>query len=352
MPTAAQIPNEDDSVTAAMKAYRNSIPYTSPIIPKEPTFEERLTRAKENLNFRDKLNRMSGVSSDPYADVKARLDRQEAEHAKNRENEGFERFVAFASGMVNADPTKGLGAGMAGGASAVSALKGKQAALKDSYDNAAIASAKELAKAQDARATGDRDSMLSAETAYQTHQREMATLQNSINKTNIDIGTGAINAGTLAINAKKEAREADEFKKTQEQNAKQFELNYNIKKLELLASNRRAAAAELAAGKPPAEVALIENYAKSANIPFDEAYKRMEQQKYEPRSELANAKEKDKFWLDPANRISIINDYKKSHPKNKDVTNEQIRQWYINPPQYTFKDGKLVDQYGNPPPTK
>ena len=172
------------------------------------TPEEEMENFKTGLTMNEQKNALAGISKDPYTDYKARLERLDAEHAKARENEGFERFRAFASGMVHADPTKGLGASMAGGADSVSALKLQQAALHDAHEKAALESMKAMAEAKDARARGDKteaDKRQSDKVAADKAKIDLALKLKEVNIHLVDASNHAVATAISGFNAENQA---------------------------------------------------------------------------------------------------------------------------------------------------
>ena len=203
------------------------------------TPKEEMENFKTGLEMNEQKNALAGISKDPYTDYKARLERLDAEHAKARENEGFERFRAFASGMVHADPTKGLGASMAGGADSVSALKLQQAALHDAHEKAALESMKAMAEAKDARARGDKteaDKYQSEKIAADKAKIDLALKLKEVNINLVTASNHAVNTAILGFNAEEQAKANKELAK------------YHIASLDLQ---------KLANSKDPSEVAMF-----------------------------------------------------------------------------------------------
>jgi hypothetical protein len=198
----------DDRMKEAREGIAALFPKSDIPVYKEYTPEEQIANFKAGLAMNEQKNALAGISKDPYGDYKARLERLDAEHAKARENEGFERFRAFASGMVHADPTKGLGAGMAGGADSVSALKLQQAALHDAHEKAALESMKAMAEAKEARARGDKteaDKYQSEKIAADKAKIDLALKLKDVNINLINASNHAVTATVAGFSAQNQA---------------------------------------------------------------------------------------------------------------------------------------------------
>jgi hypothetical protein len=187
----------DDRMKEAREGIAALFPNSANPAYKIYTSKEQMDNFKTGLEMNEQKNVLAGISKDPYTDYKARLERLDAEHAKARENEGFERFRAFASGMVHADSTKGLGASMAGGADSVSALKLQQATLHDAHEKAALESMKAMAEAKDASARGDK----TAAEKYQSDQVAADKAKIDLDLRLKEINISLINASNHAVTA-------------------------------------------------------------------------------------------------------------------------------------------------------
>lgn len=154
-------PNEDQVVPKPDSQYQGilaSLPGVT--APKDKTAEE-LWADKQ---ARDKL---TGVSADPYADVKAREKAREERQAANYAQNGMDRLMAQLSSFATADPAKGLGYAGAVSAEASAKLEREQNALRDKEEAAQIEFARGIAKEEDARKRGDSDGIASALAAQQ-----------------------------------------------------------------------------------------------------------------------------------------------------------------------------------------
>ena len=141
--------------------------------------------------------------------------------------------------MVHADPTKGLGASMAGGADSVSALKLQQAALHDAHEKAALESMKAMAEAKDARARGDKTEAEKYQSEKSAADKAKIDLKFKIDENRLKQIEVANKAGELAILSANSTNQA----KANEELAK-----YHIASLELQ---------KLANSKDPSEVATF-----------------------------------------------------------------------------------------------
>ena len=239
------------------------------------TPEEEMENFKTGLTMNEQKNALAGISKDPYGDYKARLERLDAEHAKARENEGFERFRAFASGMVHADPTKGLGASMAGGADSVSALKLQQAALHDAHEKAALESMKAMAEAKDARARGDKteaDKRQSDKVAADKAKIDLALKLKEVNIHLVDASNHAVATAISGFNAENQAIS----------NASTAEYQKVMAKAALIQANKPSDFAQKAEMFTKNRALFDRIYPESVKL-IDEAYKTwLEASKWDP----------------------------------------------------------------------
>jgi hypothetical protein len=114
-------------------------------------------------------------------------------------------MIAQLTGIAEADPTKGVGIAMAGGAKSSKALEKEQTLYRDKAEEAATAFSQSMAKEEDARKRGDVKGIIDAKASQQKNQfdygKYMTELQNS--------KSHAVSAGASASQAATAARRAD-----------------------------------------------------------------------------------------------------------------------------------------------
>ena len=141
---------------------------------------------------REGLNKLFGVSADPYADLKRRYSEVEEEDKRTRAGQPMDQLTRFLSGIAGSRRGAGFGEAGAAGVAASSKLRDEQTALnrKQALDMAALQSA--IAEKEDARARGDRDAYIAADqkvkdanTALQKDRIEMSRSQAQILNQNI-----------------------------------------------------------------------------------------------------------------------------------------------------------------------
>lgn len=116
---------------------------------------------------RKAAERLAGVSEDPYADVKKRMQATEERQKKENEGAGLDRLLAQLSAFSKADPSKGFGYAAGVSADASMALEKEQRALVEKQEAAQTEFAKAIAKEEDARRHKDADGVLAAQQAQQ-----------------------------------------------------------------------------------------------------------------------------------------------------------------------------------------
>lgn len=148
---------------------------------------------------RKQIQKMAGVSEDPYAEAKAARQKYEERQQKGYEGQGLERLLAQMNAFAQADPTKGFGVQMSKGAEASAALEKEQNALRDKQELAAIEFKQNMAKEEDARRRGDAAAVEAAQEAQRKNQMEYAKLQNQIDQTASSIMNAETAAAKLPI---------------------------------------------------------------------------------------------------------------------------------------------------------
>jgi hypothetical protein len=116
--------------------------------PEDMTVEQAAARQKE-------IQRVAGVSEDPYADARAYQKSIEERQAQERKGNVFDRFLAQAEAFAAADPTKGFGYQAAASSKATRALEAEQRALQEKQDAVSRDFRLNQAKEDDARRRGD-----------------------------------------------------------------------------------------------------------------------------------------------------------------------------------------------------
>ena len=167
--------------------------------PGDMTPEQAYQRNKE-------IEKMAGVSQDPYADVRKRQDAREARQAEEYKGNAIDRLIAQAEAFASADPSKGFGHAAASSAKASRMLAAEQRAIRDRQESLNIDIARNLAEKDDARRRGDAAGVKSAMAQVKQDQAEYDKLQmkhdelaNTQFRTANDIRTGDVAASKLPL---------------------------------------------------------------------------------------------------------------------------------------------------------
>lgn len=161
--------------------------------PGEMTPEQAYQREKE-------IQKLAGVSEDPYADVKKRQAEIEARQAEARKGDAIDRLLAQAEAFATADPTKGFGYQGAIASKASRTLEAEQRAIREKQDALNLDMARNMAKEEDARRRGDAGAVRSAMEQNKKDQHEYDKLQMEFDKLNMSRyeTAGKIRANELA----------------------------------------------------------------------------------------------------------------------------------------------------------
>jgi len=156
---------------------------------------------------RKAVEKMAGVSDDPYSEAKKRMAAMEERQAKENEGAGLDRLLAQMSAFATADPSKGFGYAAATSSNASRGLEKEQRALVEKQETAQIEFAKAVAKEEDARRHKDADGVLAAQQAqqeaalkYQKAENDRGMLAAHIYQTDENAATRRQNAALAADN--------------------------------------------------------------------------------------------------------------------------------------------------------
>lgn len=201
---AATQPTEEQVTAAAAPAAKgyqgilDSLPKVK--APTEKSLEELYAERKA-------VEKLAGVSDDPYSEAKKRMAAMEERQAKENEGAGLDRLIAQMSAFSKADPSKGFGYAAGISADASRAAEKEQRALVEKQETAQIEFAKAVAKEEDARRHKDADGVLAAQQAqqeaalkYQKAEHDRGMLAAHIYQTDEYAATRRQNAALAAEN--------------------------------------------------------------------------------------------------------------------------------------------------------
>ena len=132
---------------------------------------------------RKNLEKMAGVSQDPYADTKARYDKIEARQQEQYADNPLNRLIAQAIGIGKADPTKGWAYAVGAGGEASQTLERAQQDLQNKQENSMADLHKEMNKEEDARKRGSVTGVEAARAAQEKTKLDLAKLENERRQT-------------------------------------------------------------------------------------------------------------------------------------------------------------------------
>ena len=165
------------------------------------------------------IEKLAGVSQDPYADVRKRQEAIEARQAEEYKGNAIDRLIAQAEAFGNADPSRGFGYAAAASSKASRTLEAEQRAIRDKQEALNLDIARNMAEKDDARRRGDASGVKSAmeqvkkdQAAYDQLQMKHDELATNQFKTASDIRTGDIAASKLPMdiyNAETQRRQSD-----------------------------------------------------------------------------------------------------------------------------------------------
>jgi len=150
----------------------------APTVPAAPVAPAVLSD-EENLARINKLKAMTGVSNDPYADIKERYAKIENTRNENAKQDPYNRAMALLSGFVQAGyeaPEKGFGYAVHGGSTAHTKLEKEQIAFRDKEALEMAGIQKAFAQEEDARRRGDMAGVEAARKDQQAHQTKLQEL--------------------------------------------------------------------------------------------------------------------------------------------------------------------------------
>jgi hypothetical protein len=130
-------------------------------------------KAEEYKAEREGLNRLFGVSADPYAELKKRYGEIEAEDTRIRAEQPMDQLSAFLRGVASGPRGGTFGTQGAAGATVSAKLREEQRALnrKQALDMASLRAA--ITEKEDARARGDRDGFIAADEKIKEFNRNL-----------------------------------------------------------------------------------------------------------------------------------------------------------------------------------
>lgn len=146
-----QGPRSQEEIVAGLP----TIPRPQATRPEDMTVEQAAARQKE-------IQRVAGVSEDPYAEARAYQKGIEERQAEERKGNALERLMAQAEAFATADPTKGFGYQAAASSKASRGLEAEQRAIREKQDALNLDFRRNLAKEDDARRRGDANGITAA----------------------------------------------------------------------------------------------------------------------------------------------------------------------------------------------
>ena len=150
-----------------------SLPGITPLSmarPEQFTLQQLSDRQKE-------INRLAGVSDDPYKDVREQIKSMEDRQKAQSKDAAYDRLMAQLESFSTADPSRGFGYGMATSSKAARELQKEQNKLQAEQEKVILEYRKNMAKEEDARAKGNATAITAAEAAMQKNQFDYAALE-------------------------------------------------------------------------------------------------------------------------------------------------------------------------------
>jgi hypothetical protein len=207
------------------------LPSITPMQSKRPddmTPEQAYKRQQE-------IQKLAGVSDDPFAEVKKRQAEIEARQTEEYKGSAIDRLLAQAEAFATADPAKGLGVAAAASSRASRIIENEQRAIRNKQETLNMDIEKQMAKEEDARRRGDANGVRAALEKISKDQAEHDKLQMEHDKLNqarvntaaniraTDISatklpTDIFNAETQRQNAETQRRSAANVAENQRQN--------------------------------------------------------------------------------------------------------------------------------------
>jgi hypothetical protein len=162
----------------SMEEILKGLPSISPMQGKRPedmTPEQAYQRNKE-------IQKLAGVSEDPYADVRKRQASIEKRQEEEYKSNAMDRLLAQAEAFASADPAKGFGMAAAASSKASRSLENDQRAIRNKQEALNLDIARNMAKEEDARRRGDASAVKEAMKEVKTDQKEYDKLQMELDK--------------------------------------------------------------------------------------------------------------------------------------------------------------------------
>ena len=198
------------------------LPSITPMQSKRPddmTPEQAYKRQQE-------IQKLAGVSDDPFAEVKKRQAEIEARQTEEYKGSAIDRLLAQAEAFATADPAKGLGVAAAASSRASRILENEQRAIRNKQETLNMDIERQMAKEEDARRRGDANGVRAALEKISKDQAEYDKLQMEHDKLNqarvktasdiratdisaTKVPTDIFNAETQRQNAETQRRSAD-----------------------------------------------------------------------------------------------------------------------------------------------
>lgn len=183
--------------------------------PEDLTPEQAAARQKE-------IQKIAGVSEDPYAEAKAYQKAMEERQAEERKGNAFDRLLAQAEAFATADPTKGFGYQAAASSGAARKLQAEQQLIREKQDKINMDFRQNMAKEEDARRRGDATGIAAAiksqkedQAAWQRLDMEYDKLDQLRYSTAQNIRTSEINEAKMPV----DIYQAETQRRTGESNA-------------------------------------------------------------------------------------------------------------------------------------
>jgi hypothetical protein len=185
-------PRSMDEIMAGLPA----VTRTAGARPDDMTIEEAAARQKE-------IQRVAGVSQDPYAEAREFQRGIEARQAEERKGDALDRLLAQATAFAAADPTKGFGYQAAASSSAARLKEGEQRAIREKQDTVSRDFRVNQAKEEDARRRNDATGIAAALLQQKKDQAEYDKLQMEYDRLDQQRYTTAGNIRNADINEAK-----------------------------------------------------------------------------------------------------------------------------------------------------
>jgi hypothetical protein len=164
--------------------------------PEDLTPEEAAARQRE-------IQKIAGVSEDPYAEARAYQKGIEERQAEERKGNAMDRLLAQAEAFATADPTKGFGYHAAASSAASRKIEADQRAIREKQDTVNMEFRRNMAKEEDARRRGDATGITTALQKQKEDQAAWEKLQMEYDRLDQQRYTTAGNIRSADVNEAK-----------------------------------------------------------------------------------------------------------------------------------------------------